>query len=98
MLALRAALLAPERVSGLILVGATASFTQRTDWPAAQPPEVVDEFFGERQALSHGTDAAAFRRLAEPGRQPGTRGSAARLLAGLRQGPTPDAAALSSRP
>ena len=44
MLAARAALLAPQRVCGLILVGATASFTQRTDWPEAQPAALLDSF------------------------------------------------------
>lgn len=44
MLAVRAALLAPRRVSGLILVGATASFTQRTDWHEAQPAALLDSF------------------------------------------------------
>ena len=33
MLALQAALLAPQRVKRLVLVGATPSFTQRSDWP-----------------------------------------------------------------
>lgn len=44
MLAMRVALLAPQRVAGLLLVGATASFCQREDWPAAQPPELLDSF------------------------------------------------------
>lgn len=44
MLAVRAASLAPQRVSGLILVGATASFTRRADWHAAQPSALLDSF------------------------------------------------------
>ena len=44
MLALQAALLAPQRFRGLILVGSTPSFTQRADWPHAQPPALLDTF------------------------------------------------------
>ena len=44
MLAVRAASLAPQRVAGLILVGATASFTQRADWREAQPSALLDSF------------------------------------------------------
>jgi pimeloyl-[acyl-carrier protein] methyl ester esterase len=44
MLAMRAALLAPQRVAGLLLVGATPSFTQRGDWYPAQAPQVLDSF------------------------------------------------------
>jgi len=44
LLALQAAQLAPERVGRLILVGASPCFAQRDDWPAAQPPALLDEF------------------------------------------------------
>ncbi len=44
LLALRAAADAPERVGRLILVGATPSFAQRTDWPTAQPATLLDQF------------------------------------------------------
>ncbi len=44
LLALQAANLAPEKVDRLILVGATPCFAQRDDWPAAQPPALLDEF------------------------------------------------------
>ena len=44
MLALQAALLAPQKVGRLILVGSTPSFMQRDHWPAAQPPELLDNF------------------------------------------------------
>ena len=44
MLALQIALLAPNTIKGLILVGATPSFTQRTDWPHAQQPALLDRF------------------------------------------------------
>ncbi len=44
LLALQAALLAPERVSRLILVGSTPSFAQRDDWTPAQPQSVLAGF------------------------------------------------------
>lgn len=44
LLALQAALDAPTRIAGLILVGASPSFTQRDDWPHAQPPAVLEAF------------------------------------------------------
>lgn len=47
MLALQAALLAAQRqktLGGLILIGSTPSFTQRADWPHAQPPTLLDTF------------------------------------------------------
>lgn len=43
-LALQAALLAPERVGRLVLVGATPSFTQRTGWAEAQAPALLETF------------------------------------------------------
>jgi pimeloyl-ACP methyl ester esterase len=44
MLALQAALLAPQRIDGLILIGSSPSFTQRADWLHAQPPTLLDAF------------------------------------------------------
>jgi pimeloyl-ACP methyl ester esterase len=44
MLALQAALLAKQRVKGLILIGSTPSFMQRAGWPHAQPPALLDTF------------------------------------------------------
>ncbi|MEF8726812.1 MAG: alpha/beta fold hydrolase [Accumulibacter sp.] len=44
LLALRAALLAPQQVGGLILIGSTPCFVQRPDWPAAQPASVLAGF------------------------------------------------------
>jgi pimeloyl-[acyl-carrier protein] methyl ester esterase len=46
MLALQIATLAPQRLAGLILVGATPSFTQRADWTPAQPPALLETFRG----------------------------------------------------
>lgn len=44
LLAMQAALLAPERVARLILVGSTPSFAQRDGWTPAQPPSVLAGF------------------------------------------------------
>ena len=44
LLALRAAQLAPQRFSRLIVCGASPCFTQRADWPHAQAPAVLDGF------------------------------------------------------
>ena len=44
MLALQIALLTPQRIKGLILIGGTPSFTQRNGWPDAQPPALLDTF------------------------------------------------------
>ena len=44
LLALQAATVAPQRIKKLILVGGTPSFTQRADWPHAQPPALLDTF------------------------------------------------------
>ena len=44
LLALQAALLAPQPISRLILVGSTPSFMQRENWLTAQPPALLDAF------------------------------------------------------
>jgi pimeloyl-[acyl-carrier protein] methyl ester esterase len=44
MLALQAALIAPDRIARLILLGATPSFTQRADWTLGQPAALLDTF------------------------------------------------------
>jgi len=44
LVAMRAALDFPQRVSRLILVAANASFVQRPDWPRAQPSATLDGF------------------------------------------------------
>lgn len=92
MLAMRAASLSPDRVGGLILVGATARFTQCADWPAAQAPAVLEGF------------AAGIRRQPTPTLQrfalllsqgdSSARSISRKLLALLRQHPTPEVAAL----
>lgn len=44
LLALKAAVLAPDHFGALLLTGATASFTQRDGWPEAQPPSLLEQF------------------------------------------------------
>lgn len=44
LIAMQAALLAPERVARLILVGSTPSFAQREGWTSAQPVSVLTGF------------------------------------------------------
>lgn len=44
LLAMQAALLAPERVAGLVLVGATPCFTRHDDWADAQPAALLNDF------------------------------------------------------
>ena len=50
MLALEAANQCPERVGGLILVGATPSFVQRRDWPHGQPTTLLGLFIAALRA------------------------------------------------
>ena len=44
LLALEMASQRPERIGGLVLVGASPSFVQQDDWPHAQPPTLLDGF------------------------------------------------------
>ena len=44
LVALQAALLAPSRIRGLILVSTTPSFTERDNWPHGKDPELLDVF------------------------------------------------------
>ena len=44
LLAMQAALLAPERVAGLVLVGATPCFTRHDGWADAQPAALLNDF------------------------------------------------------
>lgn len=44
--AMQAALIAPERFTGLSLLASTPSFVQRRDWPDAMAAEVFDQFAG----------------------------------------------------
>lgn len=44
LVAIQAALLAPARVAGLILVGGTPRFLQGADWPCGLTPETLEQF------------------------------------------------------
>jgi len=44
LLALQAAILAPQRINGLILIGASPSFTQHDNWLHAQTPALLETF------------------------------------------------------
>ena len=44
LLALQAAVFAPQRVKKLILIGSTPCFTEAADWPHAQVPDLLDSF------------------------------------------------------
>ncbi|SBT07252.1 Pimeloyl-(acyl-carrier protein) methyl ester esterase [Candidatus Accumulibacter aalborgensis] len=93
MLALRAARLSPEKVKRLILVGATASFTQRADWPAGQAPEVVDSFAASVRLQAQPTLQRFIALLSQGDIR--ARAISRTLTAGLRQAPTPDVETLS---
>ena len=43
-IAMQLALLAPQRIAGLIVIAASPCFTKRDDWPQAQPPELLSSF------------------------------------------------------
>ena len=43
-IAMQLALLAPQRIAGLIAIAASPCFTKRDDWPQAQPPALLDRF------------------------------------------------------
>ena len=92
MLAMRAALLAPERISGLVLVAATASFTQRGDWRAAQTPQLVDSFSASVSLQPEQTRQRFLTLLNQGDSQ--ARTIIRKLIACLRDTRAPDAEAL----
>lgn len=91
LLALQAALLAPQHFSRLILVGATPCFARRAGWPCAQPSALLDAF-----SSAVATDAAlALQRFITLLNQGDASARAiTRRLAGLAAAP-PDAATLA---
>lgn len=93
MLAMRAALLAPQRVAGLLLVGATASFTQRADWYPAQAPQVFDSFSDSLRRQPEQTLQRFVALLCQGDQQ--ARTLTRTLLACLRGQPTPAVETLS---
>lgn len=94
MLALQAALLAPQKIARLILVGSTPSFMQREGWLTAQPPELLDTF-AAAVASDAKTTLQRFIALLNQGdaqARPITRALAGRTLAGT----LPDSATLTT--
>ncbi len=99
LLALQAARLAPRHFGRLILVGGTPCFTQRTGWPCAQAPALLDAFnsavaadaplaLRRFVALLNQGDASAraiTRRLAELAAAPAASATLAQGLAWLRE-------------
>ncbi|MBK8579971.1 MAG: pimeloyl-ACP methyl ester esterase BioH [Candidatus Accumulibacter sp.] len=93
MLAMRAALLAPQRVTGLVLVGATASFTQRSGWPEAQAPALLDSFTDSITRQPEQTLQRFVALLCQGDHQ--ARSLTRTLRAGLRNAPVPASKVLS---
>ncbi len=92
LLALRAALLAPQRVRGLVLVATTPSFVRRAGWSDAQAPELV-EALGD--GVRRQPEATLRRFVTLLNRGDGKARSLARQHLGhLQQDPRPSAAAL----
>lgn len=91
-LAMQAALLAPERITRLVLVGASPCFTQRADWQAAQAPELLDSFVASVKAQPEQA-LQRFATLLSEG-DAGARAITRTLLTGLRKAPLPDVGAL----
>ncbi|MBI4741141.1 MAG: alpha/beta fold hydrolase [Betaproteobacteria bacterium] len=93
MLALQAALLAPEHIARLVLVAATPSFTQRADWSAGQPPALLDAF---QLALGDHPKAALQRFVALLNQGDAQARAIGRtLIAGLSASQLPDSEALA---
>lgn len=93
LIALAAALQAPKRVAGLLLVTATPRFVRAVDWTPAMPPETLDQFHAGLLADPAET-LGRFLALQVRGSE-----TARETLRGLRRGiasrPAPDPAALS---
>ena len=88
MLVMRAALLAPRRVAGLVLVGASASFIQRGNWQQAQAPELLDSFSENIRQQPEQTLQRFVGLLNQGDKQ--ARALGRTLRAGLRAGRLPD--------
>ena len=93
-LALRAARIAPEKLAGLILVGATPAFVQATGWPDAQPPALL-EGFTAAVAANPATALQRFVALFNQG-DAQARTIGRQLARTLKDAPLPDAASLLS--
>jgi pimeloyl-[acyl-carrier protein] methyl ester esterase len=92
LVALQAALLAPERVQALILLSATPRFVQAVDWRAAMPEQTLAGFAGE---LLEDPSATLERFLALQVRgDSDARNTLRGLRAQLAERPAPDSHAL----
>lgn len=94
MLALQAALIAPQCIKRLILVGTSPSFTQRGDWPDAQPLELLSTF-SSAVADDAATTLQRFIALLNQGDSQG-RALGRMLNRQLKEGTLPDTATLLS--
>lgn len=92
LLAMQAALLAPERVAGLVLVGATPCFTRHDDWADAQPAALLNDF-AAAVANDGRTTLQRFVALFNQG-DAQARAIGRRLARTLKETPLPDAASL----
>jgi pimeloyl-ACP methyl ester esterase len=92
LLALQAALLAPNRIARLLLVGATPRFTQRSDWAHGQPPALLDTFQAALAEHPQSTLQRFIALLNQGDRQARAIGRA--LLSRLPENKLPDGAAL----
>lgn len=92
LLALQAARLAGPRIGGLVLVGATPSFTQRAGWPQAQPAALLETF----AAAVADNPASALQRFVALSNQGDMQARAANraLWQALAAQPLPDTATL----
>ncbi len=94
LLALQAALLAPEHIGQLILVGATPCFTQHANWSAGQAPALLDTF---QAALAENPRSTLQRFIALLNQGDSrARANGRTLLDSLANQPLPSSAALSS--
>ncbi|MEI7430524.1 MAG: pimeloyl-ACP methyl ester esterase BioH [Betaproteobacteria bacterium] len=92
LLALQAAILAPQRINGLILIGASPSFTQHDNWLHAQTPALLETFTA---AVSQDPATTLQRFIALLNQGDAKARSAIRALAqALATTPLPDTASL----
>lgn len=92
LVALKVASLAPARLRGLILIGSTPCFVQRTDWLAAQTPALLDSFCTEL-AKNPATTIRRFIALFNQGDEQ-ARALGRSLTRALASAPLPDTDAL----
>ena len=93
LIALAAALRAPERVAGLILITATPCFVRGADWPRAMPVGTLDQFQANLLADPSGT-LERFLALQVRGSD-GAVTTLRRLRSAIRRHPSPQPEALA---